>query len=146
MPAGLLPNEGIAAQLEYILKASISGVLPWELMFWVNDIEPDHDTVLADLQEATWSGYSRLTMDRANWTTPTVHDGCAHSTWGTEAVVWYVTGGPTETIYGYAYVDASAGVIRFVQRLDPEDIRPVEVGGKVLLLPAYTLTSAECPA
>jgi len=144
MPAGLLPNEGIAKQLEYILKSPISGVLPWELIFWVNDIVPDADTVLADLTEATWGGYSRLTLDRSLWTGFTVSDGCCHATWGMVAQTWYVTSGPTETIYGYAYVDYTTGVIRFIQRLDEEDIRPVEVGGRVTILPEYTLTSAEC--
>ncbi|MCE5292093.1 MAG: hypothetical protein LLG14_23020 [Nocardiaceae bacterium] len=145
MPAGLLPDEGIAAQLEYILKASISGVLPWQLMLFVNDIVPTHATVLADLVEATFQGYARVNLTRSEWTTPTVHDGCAHSTWGSTVVTWYVNGGPTETIYGYAYVDASMGVIRLVQRLDAGDIRPVEIGGKVTMLPEYSLTSAECP-
>lgn len=145
MPPGILPNEGIGAQLEYILKSAISGVLPWELMFFVNDITPTAATVLADLVEASWSGYMRATLDRADWTTPTVDDGCAHSTWGTDAIVWYVTGGPTETNYGYALVDTMAGVIRCIQRFDDEDITPVVIGGQVTLLPEYTLTSAECP-
>ncbi len=145
MPDGLLPDEGIGDQLEYILKRSISGVLPWQLIFWTNDVQVDSDTVLSDLTEATFDGYSRLTLDRSEWTTPTVHAGCAHSTWGTVPQVWYVTGGPVETIYGYAYVDVGAGVLRFVQRFDGDDIEPITVGGKVLLLPTYTLTSAACP-
>lgn len=144
MPSGIIPNEGLGDTLEYILKRSIGGVLPWQLMFWVNDIVPDADTELGDLEEATWSGYSRVDLTRPDWTTPTVHDGCAHSTWKTEAQVWYVTGGPEETIFGFAFVDVTLGVIRFIQRLDPEDIQPVSIGGKVTLLPTYTLTSAEC--
>ena len=144
MPAGLIPDEGIGDVLEYILSRSVAGVLPWTLIFFVNDIVPDADTVLADLDEATWSGYTRLTLDRPTWTTPNVLSGCAHSTWGTVPQVWFVTGGPVETIYGYAYVDFTMGVLRFVQRLDDADIAPVEIGGKVSILPAYTLTSAEC--
>lgn len=145
MAEGFLPDEGIADQLEYILKRSIAGVLPWQLIYWTNDIVPTAATVLADLTEATFSGYTRLTLDRSMWTTPTVHDGCAHSTWGTEAQVWYVTGGPTETLYGYAYIDFTAGKIRFVQRFDEVDIQPIKIGGKVTILPTYTLTSAACP-
>lgn len=144
MPAGLLPDEGIADQLSYILSRSISGVLPWQLMFWTNDIIPDSGTVLDDLVEATFGGYVRLTMDRDNWVIGTPSAGCVHATWGTTAQVWYCTAGPVETIYGYAYVDTSLGVIRFVQRFDDDDIAPLEVGGKILLLPEYTLTSAEC--
>lgn len=144
MPAGLLPDEGIADQLAYILQKSISGVLPWQLMFFTNDIDPDAATVLDDLEEATFGGYSRLTLDRAEWVIGEPDAGCVHATWGTTAQVWYCTSGPVETIYGYAYVDASLGVLRFVQRFDDDDIEPLEVGGRLMLLPAYTLTSAEC--
>jgi len=145
MPDGLLPNEGIGDQLEYVLKRSVAGVLPWQLIFFTNDIVPDADTVLADLVEATWSGYSRLTLDRSEWTTPEVNDGCAHSTWGTDPQVWYVTGDSDETNYGYAFIDYTSGVIRFIQRFDDDDIQPVTPGGKVTLLPTYTMTSAACP-
>jgi len=144
MPAGLLPNEGIGQQLECILSRSVAGVMPWQLILWVNDLVPDADTVLADLVEASFAGYFPVSMDRALWTTPAVAGGCAHSTWQAVPTVWFVTGGPVETIYGYAYVDATSGVVRFVQRLDSADIAPVEIGGKVSILPAYTLTSAEC--
>jgi hypothetical protein len=145
VPDGLLPDEGIGAQCEYILKRSIAGVLPWQLIYFVNDIVPTSATVLDDLEEASWGGYTRLTLDRDQWQTPTVHSGCAHSTWGTDAQVWFVTGGPTQTNYGYAYIDFTAGVIRFIQRFDDADIEAVTVGGKVSILPAYTLTSAACP-
>jgi len=144
MPAGLLPSEGIGDQLEYILKRSISGVLPWTLIFWTNDLVPTCAVVLDDLTEATFGGYTRLTLDRADWTVPVVDDCCATSTWGTDAQVWNVTSGPTETLYGYAYVDFTDGVIRFIQRFDDADIAPVVVGGRVTILPKYTLTSAEC--
>jgi hypothetical protein len=144
MPAGLLPNEGIADQLRYILMSPISGVLPWQLIMWTTDIVPDADTVLDDLVEATFTGYSQLTLDRANWLIGEPEDGCVHATWGAYAQVWYCTGGPVETIYGYAYVDASLGVIRFIQRFDDADISPLQIGGKIMLLPEYTLRSAEC--
>lgn len=144
MAAGLLPNEGIADQLAYILQKSISGVLPWQLRYFVNDIVPDADTVLDDLVEASFTGYTRLTMDRDLWVIGEPDAGCVHATFGTYAQVWYCTAGPVETIYGYAYVDASLGVIRFIQRFDDADIAPLEIGGRILLLPEYTFRSAEC--
>jgi hypothetical protein len=144
MPAGLLPDEGIAKQLEYILSAPIAGELGWKLLFFVNDIIPTRATRLADLVEATWGGYVRLTMDRDRWTVPTVTNGCAKSTWGTQNVSWTCTDGKNQTNYGYAYLDWTRGVLRFVQRFDANDIRPVVTGDRVLILPTYTLTSAEC--
>ncbi len=144
MPAALLPNEGIGQQIEDIIRTTISGRLPWEMIFFTNDIVPDGDTVLGDLTEATFGGYTRLTLTRSTWTSPVVEDGCAHSTWGTDAVIWTVTSGPLETIYGYAFIDNLGGVIRYVQRFDPDDIMELTIGTKITLLPQYTLTSAEC--
>jgi hypothetical protein len=145
MPDGILPSEGLGDQLEYILKRSVSGVGPWVLKLWVNDLVPTEATVLADLVFASWGGYSPVTLTRPEWTVPVVDEGCAVSTWGEDALVWYVTSGPTETNYGYALVDDSAGVIRFIQRFEEEDIAPVAVGGRVTLLPRYSLTSCACP-
>jgi hypothetical protein len=144
MPAGLLPDEGIADQLAYLLQRSISGVLPWSLIFFVNDIEPTSDTVLSDLEEASFGGYVRLTMTRNDWVIGVPSEGCVHATWQSYAQVWYCTAGPVQTIYGYAYVDFTAGVIRFIQRFDPDDVAELPVGGRILLLPEYTLRSAEC--
>jgi hypothetical protein len=144
MPAGLLPSEGIADLLENILKRSIGGVLAWELMLWTNDVQVGAATVLGDLVEATFGGYSRITLTRDEWTTPVVEAGCAHSTWRDTLTGWGVYGPPLETIYGYGYVDVTTGVLRFAQRLDTEDIEQITVGGKVYILPAFTLTSGEC--
>ena len=145
MPDGILPNEGIADQLVYLVQSPIAGVLESQCRLWVNDFTPDKDTVLADLQEATFSGYVRKTVPRADWQTPTVTDGCATSVNGTMPLQWTVTAATTEKVYGYALVDVLAGVIRFVQRLEPDDIQPLAVGNVLKLLPQYTLTSAACP-
>lgn len=146
MAAGLLPNEGIAAQLEYILRAPILGVVPWELLLWVNDIVPDADVELGDLEEASFNGYTRYTLPREQWTVPEVEDGCARSTWGTVPLQWVVGNGLVQTPYGYAMIDESSGVIRFIQRFDEADITPALVGRTLKLLPTYTLGSHECAA
>ena len=144
MPAGLLPDEGIGDLLAYWTSTPISGVADWYLMLWVNDIQVNSDTVLADLEEATWAGYSQKILNRSNWSEPEVEGGCATTQWGTESIVWYVGDGEPQTNYGVAYVDPTTSRVRFVQRFDDDDIAPVEVGGKFLLLPKLTLTSAEC--
>jgi hypothetical protein len=144
MPSGLCPDEGLAVPLAFWLQASVSGVIAWQCMLWVNDFTPDADTVLADLIEATWGGYSRFNLNRSTWTNPVVTAGCAVTTWGTSPKVWSVTGGPVQTIYGWAIVDTVAGELRWVQRLDDADIAPVEVGGQFSLLPRITGTNAPC--
>lgn len=144
MPAAILPDEGIGDQLSYILNAPIAGVLPWTFILWVNDLDPSAATVLADLEEATWDGYSRQTLTRGGWTTPDVNNGCASSTYGTDPIVFVPTGPAVQTNYGAAYIDQSSGVIRWVQRFEDADIVPVIVGQAYKILPQYTLTSAEC--
>lgn len=145
MPAGLLPDEGIGDQLYWILSAPISGVTNWQLVLWVNDYVPDNTTTLANLTEATWPGYSRVTLDRSTWTTPTVSSGCATSTYGTTPLVFYVGSVSPGTInYGAAYYDPGAAKLRWVQRFDSADLNPITAGGQFQILPQYTLTSAAC--
>jgi|ERR1700761_331989 len=145
MPGGILPDEGIADQLSYILSSTISGVLPWQLILFTNDLTPDSDTVLADLEEAEWPGYMRKTLTRSDWTTPEVNAGCASSTYGTYPIVWYVGEITTPvTNYGAAFIDQTVGVIRWVQRFDDEDLFEITTGGQYSYLPTYTLTSAQC--
>lgn len=144
MPAGILPDEGLGDQLEYILKRSIVGVLPWELVLFTNDIEPDNTTTWGEIEEATWYGYHRVSLDRSTWTTPTVLNGCATSTAGDVPIEWTVGAGEPQTNYGVAYLDQSSGLLRWIQRFEEGDIQETRPGMTVSLLPTYTLTSAEC--
>lgn len=145
MPAGFIPDIGLGPTLRELLGKDAPNVIPWELLLWTNNYVPDNNATIELLTEATFGGYSRVTLVRATWTDPTVNPNCAHTTWGTDAVVWDVTGGPVETIYGYAFVDPTTNVLRFIQRFDTPDIQPIVIGGRFLLLPQYTLTNAVCP-
>lgn len=145
MPAGLLPDEGLAAQLAYILSADIAGVVPWQLVLWANDLTPSYQTVWADLVECAWPGYSRRILTRANWTAPVVNQGCAQSTYGTVPQAYQVGTVPAGTVvYGAAYYDQSSGVLRWVQRFDDPDLAALVSGSVYQVLPSYTLTSAAC--
>lgn len=141
---GVLPDEGIGQILQWILKTDLPGVLPWQLMLFVNDITPTYSTVLADLTEASWGGYGRWNLLRENWIDPEIDEGCATSTYGTEPLSWSV-GDPFDQMnYGVAFVDRSVGVLRYVERFASEDIFSLESGMAYSLLPVYTLTSAAC--
>jgi len=144
MPDQLMPDEGLIQQHQDALQIGISGRFPWKLLLWVNDIVPDADTVLADLQEATWDGYGRITIDPALWTAFTAVAGCSHAQWKLTPTSWLVNAGPLETVYGWAMIDELAAVIRRVQRFDAPDIAPVVLGVPFLLLPRVTFTSAAC--
>jgi len=145
MPPQIIPTEGIVQQHQWLLGVDTGISLPWKLLLWVNDFNPTTAVVLADLVEPSWTGYHRVLLDPTMYQSFTAVNGCSHCQWGSSPYIWYVTGGTMGTIYGWAAVDELAGVIRRIQRFDDDDIGPVVLGGQVLLLPVFTLTSAECP-
>ena len=127
MPDGFMPNEGIGAPLLRIVNPVGADHNPWRLVFWVNNFTPDKTVTLAALTQATWGGYTFVTLDPTQWTAPVVTDPAG------------------QTNYGYALIDTVAGVIRWIQRFDPADIVALTLGAQVTLLPQMTLTSASCP-
>lgn len=144
MGAQVLPDEGLIEQHQDLLGIPRTA-LPRYLWLFSNDLEPDADTVLADLVQCTFGGYHAVLLDPAQFTGFTASGGCSHCTWASSPYAWSVTGGPIETVYGWAMVDTLAGVIRRVQRFDDADIAPVQIGEQFLLLPEFTLNSSECP-
>ncbi len=134
------PNEGLDDQLDYILKADIPGVLPWTLMLWLNaTLFPTQTTVYADLNEASFMGYSRVTVDRGTWTDAVIEYTQAVSTYGTSPTQWTASGSP-QTIYGWAMVTQLTPVIRYIQRF-PAPLVAAD-GVPVGVLPRVTLSTA----
>lgn len=133
------PNEGLADQLDYILKSTISGVANWTLVLFKNNLTPNQSTVYADLTLATFGGYSPVTLSRSTWTSAVISADKAVSTYDTTPQIWLVSSG-SETIYGYAIVTPSSPVIRYVERF----ASPIAVsaGGIIGVLPRVTLTTA----
>jgi len=144
MSTTIIPDEGLILQHQDALQVGIPLRLPWKLILWKNDIEPDSATELADLVECDFGGYGRVTILPTNWTGFNALGGCSHATYGLVPVRWDVTSGPTQSVYGWAMIDDGNGVIRRVQRFESADIAPVVVGVPFLFLPEVTFTSAEC--
>lgn len=141
MANGIVPDEGLAQELNDLLVNAGTSFAAWQVMLWVNDFVPDFDTVLADLVEATFPGYSRRALTAVNWSAPTITAHLATSQNGATAQSWTVGGGSDVTVFGHAYVDTIAGVLRLVQRWDDADIAPVSPGGTIELQPRFTLRS-----
>lgn len=133
------PNEGLVAQLTYILQSTISGVADWNLILFKNNATLTQASVYADLTLATFGGYSAVTLTRGSWVTPTIVSGVAVSTYTTTPQIWTVSSG-SETIYGYAIVTASSPKIIYVEKFSS----PVAVaaGGILGVLPRVTLGTA----
>lgn len=136
------PNEGLPALLDYILRDDVDGVADWELILFVNDITPDQDTEYADLTEATFTGYSSVTVTRGDWTAAVIDSDVAVSTWGAAATTWTNTGSE-QTVYGYAMVTATSPVIRLIERFASPVV--LATNGILGLLPRVTLGTAPAP-
>jgi hypothetical protein len=141
MPAGVFVNEGLARGLKWLLSNPDTALVPWELLLFVNDLEPDEGTVLANLTEPTWGAYARVTIDPAEWTAPFLMDNEVTSDWGTEPVEFFNVGGPTETPFGFAFFDPGNGALVYAERFDDGDITAVADGESKFILPRVTRRS-----
>lgn len=144
MPDGIVPDEDGAIALQFWLRQSISGVLPWKLALWTGALVPSVATVLADLVEPTWSGYSRLVLDRGTWLAPVVVAGCGSIQYGTDPAIWILSGPNAVPVSGWAIVDELVGVLRWIQRFDDPDILTPADGETYRLLPVVSQTNAPC--
>lgn len=141
MPAGVFVDEGLGRGLKWLLDNPDTALVPWELLLFVNDLEPDEDTVLADIEEPTWGGYARVTLDPATWTAPFLEAHEVRSDYGTEPVEFANDGGPTETPHGFGIFDPGNGVLVYAERFDAGDIAPVADGESKFILPRVTRRS-----
>ncbi len=141
MPNGIVPDEGLADQLDDILSNDATLFAPWALILWTNDYVPTAATVVADLTEATFTGYSRRSLLAAGWSSPTIAGHAALSTHGTGPQVYTNGDGGPVTVFGTAYLDVIAGKLRKVQRFDPADIVAVDPGGTIAVTPEFSYRS-----
>lgn len=141
MPRGVFVDEGLGRGLKWLIDNPDTALVPWELLLWVNDITPNELTTLAHLEEPTWGGYSRVTLDPATWTAPFLEAHEARSDYGTDPVEFPNVGGPTETPRGFAIFDPGNGVLVYAERFDAGDIAPVPMGGSKFVLPRVTRRS-----
>lgn len=132
------PNVGLDELLDIILRKTVSGVVDWELFLFSNNYTPVQATVWADLTEANFTGYSRVTLGRANWTAATVASNKAVSTYTTTAQQWTCTASP-QTIYGYGIKHPTTNELYIVERFGTPQV--LTVGAIIGVLPRVTLTT-----
>lgn len=137
--AVVLPNEGLPDLLAYWLGKTVNTFFDWQLVLWKNSFTPVQSTVYADIVLATFTGYSPVTVVKANWTSPVIDTDKAVSTWNTTPQLWTCTAG-SETIYGYALVTPSSPKILAIERFASPV--PVAPGGIIGVLPRLTFTTA----
>lgn len=137
MPGVVFPDEGVGdIILSVVDPARVAGML-WRVIFFVNDYTPSRATVLADLVEASWNGYTFYTIVPANWQTPSPVTGGVMALYGTAPLTWTVLGALGQTNYGWAIIDPGPGVVRLAQRFEDDDIVPLTDGSPVQLQPQF---------
>lgn len=140
MANGIIPDEGLSRECYRILTNPDTEFQQWQLLLWVNNFIPTGAVTLADLVEASFTGYSRRALQWDGWSVPAVAGGLATSTQPTSQT--WTNGNPGDvTVYGCAYFDPTYNVLRFVQRFDPPDIVAVNPGGTITVTPAFTYRS-----
>lgn len=137
----VLPSVGLPFLITWMLKSTISGVLDMEVMLFSNALDPECDVTLGDLDECTFDGYARVTLNRGNWQTPTVADCCGQTLYGTDPISWTNLGAP-EQVAGYGFVYPSGSVLIAVQALSAPFILPTF--GVLPFRPQFTLTGGAC--
>src|SRR5262245_15230529 len=103
----VVSNQGEAWALRRMLRRSNADDADAKLRVFVNDYTPNRDSVLADLVEASWSGYAPLTLLADTWTDPASVAGAAESRYGASPVLFTPVSGVI-VAYG-AFVTNNAG-------------------------------------
>lgn len=131
----LVPDAGERAMLDVTLRAPLVTDIVLSLRLYKNDYTPVAASVLADFTEATFMGYFRRDLARADWSTPVTVLGRARSEHGTAALTW-TNSGASQTVYGYFIVDPGTAIVWWAERFNVP--RVVPNGGQLVLQPALT--------
>ena len=75
-----------------------------------------HSTALSAITEATFPGYSRITLS-GPWPASAVTAHVASTTWGS-TLTWTCTGGSPQTVYGLYVLDPSGTYLLYVANFD----------------------------
>ncbi len=111
-----IPDEGLALNLDTLVRAGLVLDQPLELRLYVNDLVPQRTTVLANFTEASFGGYSRRVIERADWSAAAVAADHVARIARTAGPFVYTPTTAGETVYGVYLVDVDAGKVRWQGR------------------------------
>ncbi len=138
----VLPAGGLPFLMNWMMSTN-GGAPDLQLMLFSNALDPECDVVFGDLVECTFAGYSRFTLNRSNWQTPTVVGCCGIMLYGSAPLSWTNTGS-AEQIAGYAMLIGPSGPLIAVQALSvPFDLVSLAT---LPMRPQITLTTGACPS
>lgn len=110
------PNEGKQVTLDELFR--LTSTRPtWTLKLFSSNTTVGDASTGADFTIATFTGYSNVSIARADWGAATVVSNVGQIT-KSSAPSFTCTGGSSQTVYGWILVDASSGTIWFGQNFD----------------------------
>ena len=134
-----VPDEGLGEALDTLVKLALTSDQPLQLRLAVNDLVPQRTTVLADYTEATFAGYSRRTLNRADWQLAFVEENHEARTILAAGPQLFNPTETGETVYVVLIVDPGIEVVRYQKRLATP--REVIDGVPFAVNPVITLES-----
>jgi len=123
----VIPNDGKQLWLNWALVSDGSDVEDYVLMLFKNNFTIEDDTVLGDLDEATFTGYSNIVILRTNMSAP-FFDGDVAVSECDFVPTFNCTGGSLQTVYGWGLYSEDTEVLLAGQNFD--NPRDMTVGAK----------------
>ena len=139
----VITDGGIPMLLEWMLQLPIVGLSDMELVLFQDELDPDCTVAWDDLTECDFTGYARVTLNRASWQAPTVVGCCGIMLYGEEPISWTNTGS-AQNVGGYGFIFPTGPVLVCIQALS--DIIELPPFGTLSIRPQFTLTSGVCPS
>ena len=131
----VIPDEGKIELLTKTLRAALAVDEVYSLRLYRNDLTPGAGSTLASFTEATFAGYFRQDLPRADWGVPVIVSGRAVSTYEGAAVKWTATSG-TQEIFGYYVVAPATAKVAWAERFN--EPREMVTGSMLEIVPTLT--------
>lgn len=132
------PNVGRVYAAQLVTKKATPEDLI--LRLFKNNVSPAVGSVLADFTEATFSGYSLVTLTPANWseTSATV----VRSDYAPAVEFTSDAGSQNEDIYGYYIATVTSGILVAVERFTNAPFNVADLGDKITVPPVMLFASS----
>ena len=130
----VVPNASKIAFM-FRLADSSNPTVPTTLKLFQNNYTPVAGSVIGDLTEATFSGYTAKTLTGLSVSGSLDSGNRAFATW--TAVSWTKSGATGNNVYGY-YVISAAGALLYLERFDGAPINMMTDGNVLGFTPVFT--------
>ena len=134
----LVANEAEQRMIQMITNSSTAQNQNLSLKLYKNNLTPASTDVLADFTEATFTGYSAVTLTSGSWT---ITPGAPTSAQQSSATTFSCSGTTSELVYGY-YLNQTAGTcLMWAERFSDGPYTIANSGDKIILTAQLTLST-----